>query len=86
MSETAGESTGRAGKKLLTLTDLVFFGIVLIQPIAPVPLYGVAQKLSNGYFTAIILFAMFFGFLLLVAFAYFVPEGRNAVQPSIRVY
>jgi putrescine importer len=46
-------------KRLLTLSDLIFFGIVLIQPIAPVPLFGVAQKLSNGYFTAIILFAMF---------------------------
>src|ERR1700689_163677 len=63
VSETVGGvSVGngaRAGKRLLTLTDLVFFGIVLIQPIAPVPLYGVAQKLSNNYFTAIILFAMF---------------------------
>ena len=59
MSETVGGSPGRSGKKLLTLTDLVFFGIVLIQPIAPVPLYGVAQKLSNGYLTTIILFAMF---------------------------
>jgi putrescine importer len=46
-------------KRLLTLSDLIFFGIILIQPIAPVPLFGVAQKLSDGYFTAIILFAMF---------------------------
>ncbi|HEY4906344.1 MAG TPA: hypothetical protein VIH74_02775, partial [Candidatus Acidoferrum sp.] len=59
MSDTAGGTAGRPGKKLLTLTDLVFFGIVLIQPIAPVPLYGVAQKLSGGYLTTIILFAMF---------------------------
>jgi putrescine importer len=62
VSETVGGaagSAGRSGKKLLTLTDLVFFGIVLIQPIAPVPLYGVAQKLSGGYLTTIILFAMF---------------------------
>jgi putrescine importer len=46
-------------KRALTLWDLIFFGIILIQPIAPVPLFGVAQKLSNGYFTAIILVAMF---------------------------
>ena len=59
MGEAAGGGAGRSGKKLLTLTDLVFFGIVLIQPIAPVPLYGVAQKLSGGYLTTIILFAMF---------------------------
>ncbi|HWC20421.1 MAG TPA: APC family permease [Terriglobales bacterium] len=46
-------------RRVLTLWDLVFYGIVLIQPIAPVPLYGVAQKLSNGNFATIILIAMF---------------------------
>ena len=42
-------------RRVLTLWDLVFYGIVLIQPIAPVPLYGVAQKLSDGHFALIIL-------------------------------
>src|SRR5437763_12355861 len=46
-------------RRVLTLWDLVFYGIVLIQPIAPVPLYGVAQKLSDGHFATIILIAMF---------------------------
>jgi len=46
-------------RRVLTVWDLVFYGIVLIQPIAPVPLYGVAQKLSNGHFATIILIAMF---------------------------
>ena len=46
-------------RRVLTLWDLVFYGIVLIQPIAPVPLYGVAQSLSNGHFATIILIAMF---------------------------
>jgi amino acid transporter len=46
-------------RRVLTLWDLVFCGIVLIQPIAPVPLYGVAQKLSGGHFALIILIAMF---------------------------
>src|SRR4029077_16608542 len=60
MTEPAGNGAAAVRpKRLLTLWDLVFFGIVLIQPIAPVPLYGVAQKLSNGYLTTIILFAMF---------------------------
>ena len=27
-------------RRTLTLWDLIFYGIVLIQPIAPVPLYG----------------------------------------------
>src|SRR5919108_4932089 len=45
-------------RRVLTLWDLVFYGIVLIQPIAPVPLYGVAQKLSDGHFATIILIAL----------------------------
>lgn len=49
------KTPGRA----LSLWDLIFYGIVLIQPIAPVPLYGVAQQLSNGHFATIILIAMF---------------------------
>lgn len=56
-SATATAVTGR--KRLLTLWDLIFFGIILIQPIAPIPLYGVAQKLSDGHFVTIILVAMF---------------------------
>ena len=54
MAESSAVAIPTAGrsKRLLTLWDLIFFGIVLIQPIAPVPLFGVAQKLSDGYFTA----------------------------------
>src|SRR5438045_7557450 len=59
-------------RRVLTLWDLVFYGIVLIQPIAPVPLYGVAQKLSNGHFATIILIAMFA--MLITAVSY----GRMA--------
>jgi len=45
-------------RRVLTLWDLVFYGIVLIQPIAPVPLYGVAQKLSDGHFVTTIFIAL----------------------------
>src|SRR2546425_2898345 len=64
-------------KRVLTLWDLIFYGIVLIQPIAPVPLYGVAQKLSDGHFATIILIAMFA--MLITAVSY----GRMAaLYPS----
>ena len=46
-------------RRTLTLWDLIFYGIVLIQPIAPVPLYGIAQKLSDGHFVTIILIVLF---------------------------
>src|ERR1700726_2283004 len=58
--ETAAAATSAPRlKRVLTLWDLIFYGIVLIQPIAPVPLYGVAQKLSDGHFVTIILIALF---------------------------
>jgi amino acid transporter len=43
---------------VLTLWDLIFYGIVLIMPIAPVPIFGIAQSLSRGHFVTTILFAM----------------------------
>lgn len=35
--------------RVLSLRDLVFYGIIIITPIAPVPIYGVAQHLSRGH-------------------------------------
>jgi amino acid transporter len=45
-------------QRVLTLRDLIFYGIVLIMPIAPVPLFGLAQKLSRGHAVTTILIAM----------------------------
>jgi len=45
-------------RRVLTLWDLIFYGIILIMPIAPVPMFGVAQKLSNGHYVTTILIAM----------------------------
>lgn len=45
-------------RRVLTLWDLIFYGIVLIMPIAPVPMFGVAQQLSQGHFVTTILIAM----------------------------
>src|SRR5580692_8871099 len=55
---SASSSAAPRLRRTLTLWDLIFYGIVLIQPIAPVPLYGVAQKLSDGHFVTIILIAL----------------------------
>lgn len=64
-------------RKVLTLWDLIFYGMVLIQPTAPIPLFGVAQKLSNGHAVTTILVAM----LAMVITA--VSYGRMAaVYPS----
>lgn len=58
-STTPTTSSAPRLRRVLSLWDLVFYGIVLIQPIAPVPLYGVAQKLSDGHFVTIILIVLF---------------------------
>jgi amino acid transporter len=64
-------------RRVLTLWDLVFYGIVLTQPIASVPLFGVAQKLSNGHYATTLLLAMVP--MLITAFSY----GRMAaIYPS----
>jgi putrescine importer len=59
METSAASSSAPRLRRTLTLWDLIFYGIVLIQPIAPVPLYGVAQKLSDGHFVTIILLVLF---------------------------
>ncbi len=58
MDTPAASSSAPGLRRTLTVWDLIFYGIVLIQPIAPVPLYGVAQKLSDGHFVTIILIAL----------------------------
>lgn len=77
MEATTSVSTAPRLKRVLSLSDLIFYGIVLIQPIAPVPLYGVAQKLSDGHFVTIILIALFA--MLITAVSY----GRmGALYPT----
>jgi len=74
---SASSSAAPRLRRTLTLWDLIFYGIVLIQPIAPVPLYGVAQKLSDGHFVTIILIALFA--MLITAVSY----GRmGALYPT----
>src|SRR5690242_10805744 len=64
-------------RRVLKLWDLIFYGIVVIMPIAAVPLFGVAQKLSDGHTVTTILIAMCA--MMLTAFSY----GRMAaLYPS----
>src|SRR5207237_2904066 len=74
--QSRGAATPRL-KRVVTVWDLVFYGIVLVQPIAPVPLYGVDEKLSDGHFVTIILIALLA--MLITAVSY----GRMAaLYPS----
>jgi amino acid transporter len=61
----------------LKLRDLIIYGIVIMTPIAPVPLFGVAQEVSRGHAVTTILIAG--AAMLLTAFSY----GRMAnLYPS----
>ncbi|MDB6057020.1 MAG: amino acid transporter [Verrucomicrobiales bacterium] len=45
-------------RRVLGLWDLVFYGIVLIQPVAAVGIFGIANQNSKGHVTTTILIAM----------------------------
>lgn len=45
-------------KRVLSLWDLIYYGIILTSPIAAVPLFGEAQVLSHGHTVSTLLLAM----------------------------
>jgi amino acid transporter len=64
-------------KRALTLWDLILYGVIVIQPVAPMSLYGVLMNRGHGHAVTTILIAMVA--MLLTAFSY----GRMArVYPS----
>lgn len=52
------EAAGTPDRRVLGIRDLIVYGIVLIQPIAPVGIFGIAGKISHGHVVAAILVAM----------------------------
>ena len=44
--------------RVLSLGDLVIYGIILIQPVAALPLFGHANNISKGHAVTTILIAM----------------------------
>ena len=70
-------SSGPGLKRVLGLSALVLYGIILIQPTAPMPLYGAAASLAKGHVVTTILIGMVA--MLFTAISY----GRMAnVYPS----
>jgi len=67
---TAASTSGL--RRTLTLTDLVFYGIVLVQPVAPMGIYGVVSQEARGHVITTILIGMVA--MLLTALSY----GRMA--------
>lgn len=57
-AQSAPASTERRLRRALGLWDLVFYGIILIQPTAPMPLFGVVSVEARGHVVTTILIAM----------------------------
>ena len=73
----AGAENSVRLRRTLKLRDLIFYGIVIITPIAPVPIYGLAQSLSGGHIVSCIVLAGIA--MMFTAFSY----GRMAaLYPS----
>jgi len=59
MSSESDNTTGAPHlRRVLGLWDLIFYGIVLIQPIAAIGLFGIASKTSRGHMVTTLLIAM----------------------------
>jgi len=52
-------ASGPGLKRVLGLSSLVLYGIILIQPTAPMPLFGAAASLARGHVVTTILIGMF---------------------------
>src|ERR1039457_538586 len=71
-------------RRVLGLGDLVFYGIVLIQPVGAVGIFGLANKISLGHVSATILIALVA--MMLTAVSYGRMAGLYPVAGSAYTY
>src|SRR5579871_1720641 len=76
-TSTAAPAAGPRLRRTLTLSDLILYGIIVIQPVAPMSVFGVLSNRGHGHVVTTILIAMVG--MLFTAISY----GRMArVYPS----
>ncbi|MGA7858958.1 MAG: APC family permease [Terracidiphilus sp.] len=81
MAGTTESSSTTGLKRSLSFWDLVLYGIILIQPTAPMPVFGVIYKESRGHVVTAILLAMVAMLLTSVSYgrmARVYPHGGSA--------
>ena len=91
-SETPSAASARSSesqspprlRRVLNLWDLVFYGIVLIQPVGAVGPFGLANKMSLGHVTATILIALIA--MMLTAVSYGRMAGLYPAAGSAYTY
>ena len=84
VSPTAAQSSAPHLRRVLGLGDLVFYGIVLIQPVGAVGPFGLANKISLGHVTLTILIALVA--MMLTAISYGRMAGLYPVAGSAYTY
>jgi putrescine importer len=57
-STTAASSSGPRLRRALTLWDLILYGVIVIQPVAPMSVFGVLSERGHGHVVTTILIAM----------------------------
>src|SRR5262245_44383394 len=76
-SSTSATTSAPRLRRTLTLSDLILYGIIVIQPVAPMSVFGVLSERGRGHVVTAMLIAMVA--MLFTAFSY----GRMArVYPS----
>jgi putrescine importer len=71
-------------RRVLSLGDLVVYGIILIQPVAALPLFGHSNNISKGHAVSSILIAM--AAMILTAISYGRMANRYPVAGSAYTY
>jgi amino acid transporter len=65
-------------RRVLTLWDLLFYGIIVIQPTAPLPSFGVVAIVAHGHVATTILIGMFAMVLTAVSYGRMANAHPNA--------
>lgn len=78
------ENSGVRLKRVLSLRDLIIYGIILIQPVAALPLFGHANEISKGHAVTTILLAMFA--MIFTAISYGRMANRYPLAGSAYTY
>ena len=70
-------------RRTLTLSDLILYGIIVIQPVAPMSVFGVLSDRGRGHVVTAILIAMV---AMLLHRHQLWPHGSSVPQRRLRVY
>ena len=58
MSNEAGASNGAHLRRTLTLWDLILYGVIVLQPVAPMSAFGALSDRGRGHVVTAVLIAM----------------------------